>query len=191
MNRSWKFMIYSWLHGLWLVHQDILFMNIFIKCNSWTNDEYAIMLDLYCKNEAHNRIMYCLEAYAVYVLQRFKKCTAQTFLFLFTYPQNYICCYCTVNIVWEDCICTAELVVLHLCWCKLLKNYNSSVPQLVECVCGFLSIGYFLWRQFNELQLLELTMTHYSSTQLILNQINGNVQASIFYFHEKKYLWNK
>ena len=25
-------------------------------------------------------------------------CAAQTFLFLFTNPQNHICCYCAVNI---------------------------------------------------------------------------------------------
>ena len=33
--------------GSWLVHQDIswiLFMNIFIKCDSWTNDEYIWIL---------------------------------------------------------------------------------------------------------------------------------------------------
>ena len=65
----------------------------------------------------HNRIMYCLAAYAVCVLQRFKKCAAQTFLFLFTNPQNYICCYCAVNIVWEDCIYTAESSPFRYWYC--------------------------------------------------------------------------
>ena len=89
----------------------------------------------------HNRIMYCLAAYAVCVLQRFKKCAAQTFLFLFTNPQNYICCYCAVNIVWEDCICTAESSPLRYWYCICADGTYKKLQQLsasiVECASIF------------------------------------------------------
>ena len=128
----------------------------------------------------HNRIMYCLAAYAVCVLQRFKKCAAQTFLFLFTNPQNYICCYCAVNIVWEDCICTAESSPLRYWYCICADaTYKKIITaQFLNwfnmCVCSFSkkyicelkffcrdnSMNYNYWKK---------TKTHYSSTQLILN----------------------
>ena len=97
------------------------------------------MLDLYCKN--------CLAAYAACVLQRFKKCVAQTFFFLFKNPQNNIYAAIVLLTLYERTafvlqnlhhLDTGTAFVLM----ELTKNYNSSVPQLIECVYVFFSNKY-------------------------------------------------
>ena len=125
----------------------------------------------------HNRIMYCLAAYAVCVLQRFKKCAAQTFLFLFTNPQNYICCYCAVNIVWEDCICTAESSPLRYWYCicadgtcKKLQQLSASIDWM--CVWFFFLINIFVnWKFFVE-TIQWTTIIRKNKYTLLFNTVN-------------------
>ena len=124
--------------------------------------------------------MYCLAAYAACVLQRFKKCAAQTFLFLFTNPQNYICCYCAVNIVWEDCIYTAESSPLHhldtgtafvlMQLIKKLQQLSASIDWM--CVCFFFLKNIFVnWKLFVE-TIQWTTITGKSKETVLFNTVN-------------------
>ena len=87
----------------------------------------AIMLNLYCKNEAHLQYitgctLYTVWQHMLFVYCKGSKSVLQNFLISFhKSPKLYMLLLC----------CKHCMRRLHLCWCNLQKKYISSVLHLI------------------------------------------------------------